>query len=140
MNRRAVAEKADVEIVAHQLEVGPPVLVMAALLHLVDARAAVVDGRKAVLDPGREHEGRGRHYASSRSDLKLGFLSLRLDVTREDRFRMRQGASRLQTMRRSGIGEVALLGLPPEKIQELRRGCRYEGLSQNADDAEQPRP
>ena len=55
VDRRAVAEDADVEVL-QQLEIGPPVLVMAALLHLVDALAAVVDGRIAVLDPGREHE------------------------------------------------------------------------------------
>ena len=38
------------------VEVLAPVLVVAALLHLVDARRAVVDRRDAVLDPGREHE------------------------------------------------------------------------------------
>ena len=42
----------------HELEIRAPLLfVVAAFPHLVDARAAVVDGRDAVLDPGGEHEG-----------------------------------------------------------------------------------
>src|SRR3712207_7818448 len=39
-------------------------LFRSALLHLVDAGAAVVDGRVAVLDAGREHEPRARHRAA----------------------------------------------------------------------------
>ena len=38
------------------VEVLLPAPVMVAGLHLVDPRLAVVDGRDAVLDPGREHE------------------------------------------------------------------------------------
>ena len=57
---RPVAQDTDVEI-PEQLEIGAPMLVVAALLHLVDAGAAVIDGRAAVLDAGREHEERCWH-------------------------------------------------------------------------------
>src|SRR5215204_6590925 len=60
MDRRPIAEEANVEIL-EELEVGLPVLVMAAFLHLVDPLAAVLDGRIAVLDSGREHEPGGYH-------------------------------------------------------------------------------
>jgi di/tricarboxylate transporter len=39
-----------------RIEVLAPIFVMAAHLHLVDARLAIVDGRDAVFDPRREHE------------------------------------------------------------------------------------
>ena len=77
VERRAVAQDLDVELV-EQVEIRPPVLVMAALLHLVDAGAAIVDGRDAVLDPGREHEG-GEHRA-----LPLRALAGRSKRTRQD--------------------------------------------------------
>ena len=55
VERRPVAQEMDAELV-DAVEVGLPVPVMAAHLHLVDPGAAAVDGRNAVLDPGRENE------------------------------------------------------------------------------------
>ena len=55
VERRPVAKEMDAELV-DAVEIGLPVPVMAARLHLVDPGAAAVDGRDAVLDPGREHE------------------------------------------------------------------------------------
>jgi hypothetical protein len=57
MERRPIAQDLDIQVV-QKLEIRPPMGVMAAFLHLIDARAAIIDGRDAVLDPGREHEGR----------------------------------------------------------------------------------
>ena len=53
---RAVAEEPGCRGPSRSSKSVLPVLVMAALLHLVDAGAAIVDGRNAVLDAGREHE------------------------------------------------------------------------------------
>ncbi|MEA3053175.1 MAG: hypothetical protein QOG72_2078, partial [Sphingomonadales bacterium] len=50
-----IAQEMDSQLVA-AIEIGLPVPVMAAYLHLVDAGTAAVDGRNAVLDPGREDE------------------------------------------------------------------------------------
>jgi hypothetical protein len=55
VERRAVAKEMDSELV-DAVEVGAPVPVVAAHLHLVDPGAAAVDRRDAVLDPGGEHE------------------------------------------------------------------------------------
>jgi hypothetical protein len=55
VKRRTVAKEMDSELV-DAVEVGLPVPVMTARLHLVDPGPAAVDGRDAVLDPGREHE------------------------------------------------------------------------------------
>jgi hypothetical protein len=55
VDRRSVAEVVDPDFL-DAVEILAPPLVMAARLHLVDAGPAVVDGRDAVLDPGREHE------------------------------------------------------------------------------------
>ncbi len=52
---RPVAEEADAELL-DAVEVFRPARVVAALLHFVDTRLAVVDGRIAVLDTGRERE------------------------------------------------------------------------------------
>jgi hypothetical protein len=56
MDRRAIAQIADAHFVDER-EIGAPMLVMAAAVHLVDAGTAAVDRRHAVLDSGREHEG-----------------------------------------------------------------------------------
>ena len=55
VQRRAVAQEIDADFL-DAVEVLAPPLVMAADLHLVDPGLAVIDGRDAVLDPGREHE------------------------------------------------------------------------------------
>ena len=55
VDRRSVAEEIDADFL-DAVEILAPPLVMAADLHLVDAGLAVIDGRDAVLDPGREHE------------------------------------------------------------------------------------
>jgi hypothetical protein len=55
VNRRAVAQIVESHFV-DEIEILPPALIMEAGVHLVDADAAVVDGRDAVLDPGGEHE------------------------------------------------------------------------------------
>ena len=55
VDRRAVAEVIDPDLL-DAVEILAPALVMAARRHLVDACLPVIDGRDAVLDPGREHE------------------------------------------------------------------------------------
>jgi hypothetical protein len=55
VKRRAIAKILDSELV-DAVEVGAPVAVMAAHLHLVDPGAAAVDGGNRILHPGREHE------------------------------------------------------------------------------------
>ena len=55
VDRRTVAKIVDPDFL-NAVEVLAPALVMATDLHLVDSGLAVVDGRDAVLDPGREHE------------------------------------------------------------------------------------
>ena len=52
---RTVTKEMDIQF-AQKLEILTPSLVVAALLHLINAPAAIVDGRDAVLDPGRKHE------------------------------------------------------------------------------------
>ncbi len=55
MQRNAVAQKADAEI-ADTLEIGLPLFVVSALLHFVNALAALVNGWVAVFNACREHE------------------------------------------------------------------------------------
>ena len=55
VERRPEAQEMDAELL-DAVEVGTPVPVMAAGLHLVDSGAAAVDGRNAVLDTGCEDE------------------------------------------------------------------------------------
>jgi hypothetical protein len=62
VDRRPVAQGADAEI-AHEVKILLPALVVAAFLHLVDADGAILDLRIAVLDSGREYEGRDHRLA-----------------------------------------------------------------------------
>src|SRR6185503_4080834 len=55
VERRSVAKEIDPNFL-DAVEILAPAVVMAADRHLVDARLAMIDGRDAVLDPGREHE------------------------------------------------------------------------------------
>ena len=55
VDRRTVAEIVDPDLL-DAVEILSPFFVVAAQLHLVDARLSIVDRRDAVLDPGREHE------------------------------------------------------------------------------------
>lgn len=55
MNRRPIAQKGYPQLL-NAIEVGPPVLVVPALVHFINARLPVVNRRIAVLDPGRKQE------------------------------------------------------------------------------------
>ena len=64
VDRRTVAEEIDADFL-DAVEILAPPFVMAADRHLIDARLAVVDGRDAVFDPGREHEVGDRSISSA---------------------------------------------------------------------------
>src|SRR5690242_4409717 len=57
MDRRAVPQEADVQLL-HPVEVGAPHVVVAALLHLVHPDSPPLDGGVTVLNPRRKHESR----------------------------------------------------------------------------------
>jgi hypothetical protein len=73
MQRRSVTQEADAEL-RDQSEVGAPVAVVAALLHLVDAMPSLVDGGDAVLDARGEDEARFGHgpILHGRADEQVG--------------------------------------------------------------------
>src|ERR1051325_2219047 len=81
------------------VEVLPPLLVVAALLHFVDARATIVDGRAAVFHSCGEHE-RSRHDLTCARNRRtqaatFTFQRCELQVSLRPRVASREGKSPL---------------------------------------------